>query len=85
MQRIWGMNSSRTFSFLFIFLVLISQVVLAEEQSIDLNIKVSDSYIARAFHWLYSESTKQLIIGSMITVLTILAGAGLYYLVELFY
>ena len=64
-----------SFSLILFFIVFVS----AEEQSVGVEVDVSDSVIL----WLYSDGVKERIVGSIITFATVLAGIGVYYLVRL--
>ncbi|GEM_PF-6164066 len=70
-------------SLFFVFIFVFPLLVFAQEQTVELNAEISDS--AKTFSWLYSENTKSLIVGISITIMTILIGVGLYYLIKLVY
>lgn len=70
-------------SLLVIFLFVFPLFVFAQDQTIELNAQVLDS--SKSLNWLYSENTKSLIVGLSITILTILVGIGLYYLIKIIY
>lgn len=64
---------------LFFTFILFSQIIFAEE-NITITAEVKG---ASTINWLYSEETKQIVVGSAVTVFTILIGMGVYYLIKL--
>lgn len=71
-------KNSKSILLFFIF-ILFSQTILAEE-NITITAEVQEK---TTMNWLYSEHTKQTIIGSTVTLSTILTGLGIYYLVKI--
>ena len=52
----------------------------ADEQAVAVDVDVSDSM----FSWLYSTGVKEKVIGSVVTLFTIVGSVGIYYLVKVF-
>ena len=64
----------------FFFLVLLSLPVIAYEQNVAVHAEVSDSITSRIISWLYEDPVKEIIIGSIITLVTIAFSICVYYL-----
>lgn len=66
-------------SFSFFFFLFLATTA-AEEQIVDVEAEVSESFS----NWLYSDAVKNKIVGSGITITTVIIGVGVYYLIKAF-